>query len=726
MKLNIYLKKSVILFVLTIVLTSNVSSQDGAWISHMPPIPTGGTWYSDAGGNCVGTVPASSQYIFFFDTNISNWTEVTLDTVHNFWGLDACGNVVIAYSDNIVIAYSSITSSWDTISYHGTPLSPTQNGLYRSWGCSENLAYFVTDSEYFIFDSQLSTWQSMAITMPATFYGTGFFWAQDDYCGVVLNVAAPEHDKNLMYSLHTHSFNQIDDGGDYNHNNSNSHHGFVAVYSYGTDNTLFGYSAITNTVSTITINGHYIYGGNDRTIPDKSTLNTVATFGYNVVNSPTSRTAYMKGYDTRTGVWTEDSYTFDPTTSYGIINWSNGGQFSATSNVHYGSNHTTFIFYKGETGEFIIKSTELSSTSGYSIGGSVFAAADDDSIYFYSLDMDTSQIVPRRWPSPVWYPGDNYFMIGTYNSSVSDTMDMHIYHGPNNNVTHIETWRTNQVYGTPYFFAFATAGSVNDAIIYSSITDNISSYSFPAGSIPGFYPNEKMLQIHATDLTVTYNAETGFLNDKPYSLGGLPGKNAVLARNGSFDMEAYSAETGNWSSYTLTEHIQNCYTVDLVGLALCRDGATWTDRYYAYNGYSDNIVFLDPVGNAALYSDKVGDETILIVRDSTIYAFDPFGISGVEDENNKIIPQEYHLAQNYPNPFNPRTTIEYSLPNANFVTLKIYDILGREVDNLVSEKMAAGTHNHIWNASGFASGVYYYRLTTDSGFDQSRKLLLMK
>jgi len=714
-----------IVSIIILFFSQKTIAQNGAWISHSPPIPIGGTWYSDAGGNCVGTVPASSQYIFFYDNNAAAWTEVSLDTIHNFWGLDACGNVIIAYSDEMVVGYSSITSSWDTISYQGTPLSPTQNAIHRSWGCSTNLAYFVTDTEYFVFDGVLGLWQSLSVTMPPSFYGVGFFWAEEDYCGVVLNVSAPDHDKNLMYSLHTHSFNQIDNGGDYNHNNSKSHHGFVAVYTNGTDNTLYGYTAITNSVSTITINGHYIYGGNDRSIPDKSTVNTSTTFGYNIVNSPSSRTAYMKGYDTRTGIWTEDSYTYDPTISYGITDWINGGQFSAASNVHHGSNRTTFIFYKGETGEFLIKPTELTSTSGYIIGGSVFAAADIDSIYFYSIETDTSQTVPRRWQSPVWYPGDNYFLIGTYDSGVSDSMDLYIYHGPSNQANHYTTWRTNQIYGTSYFCAFATVGSNNKAIVYSSILDTLLSYTFPAGSTPGFYPNEKMLIIIATDNTVTFHAETGFIIDKPYILGGLPGKNAFLGKNGSFDMEGYSAYTGTWSSYTLTEHILNCHTEDLVGLTHCRDGATWTDRYFAYNGFSDNIVYLNPSGISVLYSDKVGDETILIVRDSTMYAFDPFGISDIDEQSEIITPQKYHLSQNYPNPFNPSTTINFSIPKAEFVTLKIFNALGQEVTTLVSNKLSSGSHKYIWDASDLASGIYYYKLEAGE-YTQTRKLVLIK
>lgn len=83
------------------------------------------------------------------------------------------------------------------------------------------------------------------------------------------------------------------------------------------------------------------------------------------------------------------------------------------------------------------------------------------------------------------------------------------------------------------------------------------------------------------------------------------------------------------------------------------------------------------------------------------------------------------LANNYPNPFNPSTKIQFSLPKAAYVTLKIYNSLGQEVTKLVSENMNAGTYTTEWNASGFASGVYFCRLDAGS-FVETKKLVLLR
>jgi hypothetical protein len=99
-------------------------------------------------------------------------------------------------------------------------------------------------------------------------------------------------------------------------------------------------------------------------------------------------------------------------------------------------------------------------------------------------------------------------------------------------------------------------------------------------------------------------------------------------------------------------------------------------------------------------------------------------VTGLNEWHQGILSM-YWLYQNYPNPFNPITTIEFSLPNAEFVTLKIYNILGGEVATLVSERLTVGKYNYDWDASGLASGVYLYRIQAGDYFDV-KKMVLMR
>lgn len=88
-------------------------------------------------------------------------------------------------------------------------------------------------------------------------------------------------------------------------------------------------------------------------------------------------------------------------------------------------------------------------------------------------------------------------------------------------------------------------------------------------------------------------------------------------------------------------------------------------------------------------------------------------------------PTAFALSQNYPNPFNPTTTISFTLPGKAFVSLKVFDLLGREVTTLASDVLSAGNHSRQWNAVNMPSGVYFYRLQAGSSI-VTKKLVLMR
>ncbi|MDP2039038.1 MAG: T9SS type A sorting domain-containing protein, partial [Ignavibacteria bacterium] len=100
-------------------------------------------------------------------------------------------------------------------------------------------------------------------------------------------------------------------------------------------------------------------------------------------------------------------------------------------------------------------------------------------------------------------------------------------------------------------------------------------------------------------------------------------------------------------------------------------------------------------------------------------------VTGINED--KTLPTKFFLGQNYPNPFNPSTTINYQLPTAGYVTLKVYDVLGREVATLVNEYQQAGTYNSQFAIRNYQlhSGVYFYRLKAGN-FVQSKKMILLK
>jgi hypothetical protein len=100
-------------------------------------------------------------------------------------------------------------------------------------------------------------------------------------------------------------------------------------------------------------------------------------------------------------------------------------------------------------------------------------------------------------------------------------------------------------------------------------------------------------------------------------------------------------------------------------------------------------------------------------------------VTGVSSQPNNRITLGYKLYPAYPNPFNPSTTISFDLPSRSYVTLKMFDILGREVSTIVSEELQAGNYARQWNAANMDSGVFFYRLQAGT-YTETRKLLLLK
>jgi hypothetical protein len=108
------------------------------------------------------------------------------------------------------------------------------------------------------------------------------------------------------------------------------------------------------------------------------------------------------------------------------------------------------------------------------------------------------------------------------------------------------------------------------------------------------------------------------------------------------------------------------------------------------------------------------------------YATSPIDtVTGIKDNIQINVSQDFDLAQNYPNPFNPSTTIEFTLPISEFTTLKVYNILGKEVATLVSSKLNQGNHTYTFDGKNLASGIYYYQLVAGE-YREVKKMILLR
>ena len=111
-------------------------------------------------------------------------------------------------------------------------------------------------------------------------------------------------------------------------------------------------------------------------------------------------------------------------------------------------------------------------------------------------------------------------------------------------------------------------------------------------------------------------------------------------------------------------------------------------------------------------------------RDLLLLRLNADGQTGIDNLESQTV-SSFELEQNYPNPFNPATTINYSIPSSGYVSLSVYDILGKEVATIVNEYKNAGSYSTMFDSNGLTSGVYFYRLQTGN-FDSIKKFILVK
>ena len=181
-----------------------------------------------------------------------------------------------------------------------------------------------------------------------------------------------------------------------------------------------------------------------------------------------------------------------------------------------------------------------------------------------------------------------------------------------------------------------------------------------------------------------------------------------------------------WASFTANTSPTNkgvYFTAD--------NGATW--KYVGLLGAGvrfltadrDSLFGQTPHANGGQTSAEGGAVVYAVTYLDGVYGFTTSSVPTSVGEQAPHVASTFELSQNYPNPFNPSTHLQFTISNLQFVQLKIFDVLGREVAVLVNEEKSPGKYTVEWNAARFSSGVYFYTLKA-GGFFQTRKMLVIK
>jgi hypothetical protein len=710
---------------------SNALAHESPWVAQSY---TGDAYINvECGENVL--IAASFPFpdtIYIFDNYSGSWRTVNLP---NTLKILAAGDIAFAFSDSILYAYNAELQTEDFIAYTGVPLELSGGPPDVSYACSNTIAMFITDENMYAFDAETGGWQTYSYGFPSD-YNYGLFWARDDFAAAILRRTGNAHAKNVVYSTITKTFHHIDEGcsGSSLDYFFEIDHGFAgARWLQGSPTTrLAGYSAFTNEFSILDVDA-FVPGSGEGNYRFTDEYTVFAT--NNTEDMGADYRLHVWGFDTRRNGWTHDTYTY-PQMGAGTSGAGQhiGGQLCSAIFQPQATEPLTYGIFDGSSGtsEFLPLRIEDEFGFGNDIhglcGGTVILASDSDSAWGYNIHTNSGSYINHygEYNHTETFAGEDFATFCAWGSS--DRMMIYFYHGPTNSWTSTDIgMKTGSYYstaGSKYLFCLRAEDSVRETIFYSSLTNTYEKVAFPGGVIGQLAKSDVLAFANSPTVTYFFDGQDGSLSQLNYPLHveGITNSAALTYDDNTNIAYGYNAMTQTWTQtaivgdLTLPPMIED--VVGLIPVDSRRD-------FYAYSAEYDFWAKLDVNNN--FKSGFVG-QNIACIRDpdeKILYAFYPQGVVKCDDETKTVVPDEFKLLQNYPNPFNPTTTIAFSLPSTEFVTLKVYNVLGQEVRTLVHGLKEVGIHHVKFDASSLSSGVYFYRLDA-GGSSYTRKMLLIK
>jgi len=202
-------------------------------------------------------------------------------------------------------------------------------------------------------------------------------------------------------------------------------------------------------------------------------------------------------------------------------------------------------------------------------------------------------------------------------------------------------------------------------------------------------------------------------------LGTGSNSNQLIFKQKANKLEAWAASESSKTVYRIKDIGLDFVLGRWVKAKIVEWGTTVAPDTFGFSRRSD--YYADQFGWYFAIVEPSATERILV---GFISGKDTLGdVTKVPNQQNEL--QNYALHQNYPNPFNPATKIEFEIPKASFVSIKIFDVLGREVAVIVSEELQPGKYSKVWNAENCSSGIYFYSMQSGV-FSRTKKLILNK
>lgn len=745
------MKKLIQITIILFWAASALAQPQGAWVEKQLPdvLPTDKLF--TAGENCVIYVGKNDSVIYTYDLISGQWHEYHQPTTLPWKYIAAGKDVAIVATDSILTAYSAISQGYSSLNYEGTLLGLGGSSSLYHIGCSESLAYFITDKCFYVFDSKNSQWYTHPIN-DLEEIDEDIKYTKPGYILVKISDNS-DNEKLIVFTTVSNKFFELNwpyviafEALDY---------GFVAWRSnFSTfENQFFGcYSAIHNTWTEHNENGEYYTVG-------------VSSIAQNL--SP--RTVYMFRVSTLLE-YPDYNHTFyiyntlypepcvvsrSSNDDYQIHSFSVGAQTAVISFMNRNNNSIEVHSYQSDTHTInpcIVSDLHVEQdVNWHSCGGKIYIGND----LHQTIGAYPNEQVTAYAPMPADYennfkwtriiePRDDWGImliedkdadsayVYSYNIASSDTLthfntEWGNYSG---NYSGIKISDDKDVAGL-----LAVNPTGYTMFLYSPVLDVWTQKASGPDSPVGIYLGGDFLyyrEPNSNQLSVFNGANNQYL-ELPYGYTGFSnvadntysGENYVIVYTAENKYMAYSAITGTSSEIATDRH--SVYTGER---NICTAKRLNNKSVMTYNALSGAFIIFEPTETQGIVSFKNtgGNTALLLTSNGYLFAFDPNKDMNTFEENiasETDLPSGFQLDQNYPNPFQTVTSIKFFLSAPQLVRIEIYNAQGCMIRTLVNKEIAAGHHVIDFDSEGLSGGIYFYRLTAGS-FQQNKKMLLLK
>lgn len=674
-----------------------VLAQTGVWIEQPLDQSMTGTVLLSCGKTVAAFTRQQSRTLYFFDTNSSRWTTISLGRVRNILHLEATGNVAIAYTDSILIGYSGLVSEYDTVCFEGDLLPAGPESYPR--GCGPNLAWFVTRSFAYVFDGSLGKWKKHRVQIPDGYLGgDGHFLSRDNYVAIIIYNSQTNYLYNLAYSMECHAFSELQKGGYYPDEDWEMNYGFWAHYQDEYGYHLIGYSAFTNRFEEIILRKNPFPTKPQMLLTNMRERTVYVTCITEMISPPDNFRLICFGFDTRLGCWKEFIWDYN-SSIWAFSGFYCGGQVAMMPLQNKKTSLYDYIVFSGTDTSFTQHSPKIRKDVvdfGTMLGGTVVCDFDSSLIWFYSdRTKQTSYFAftGENIYSPI--SGESYSCFRNYPIDDPDKMNIYVF---NENAGNILSFTTPYGWGNQAsnenMAGFGTKNPLNRVYFYSSILHDYNKLILPDGiEYPKIIADGVICHVNHLSYYGLYDAVTNQVYaEECNTLKLARGKNILVLYKNYQIFSVYSSHTHAFHELRPPEGFYDVFAGTDIGLFVCYNPRI----VFACNGLAGNYVQLDPLPGEP-FNVKIGGNTALVQQNSVIYAFTPNAESNTQIPSSQIQDENSLHLTAYPNPFHSHITFSYKITNPGHSIITIYDIAGRKQKTLTDGYFAPGWYSVNWD-----------------------------